>query len=161
EAELQALGKDIKKNGLKVPVILWSPHNGRDRYLLDGRNRLDAMELVGLPTVYPNGVFRGFSGDLNSQSVTKDPYAYVISTNIHPRHLTAEQRRELIAKVRKARPEQSNRQIAKQVRADDKTVAKVRKQLEGRSEIPNVETRTDTTGRQQPAKRKPAEQKVF
>jgi hypothetical protein len=52
--ELLELGNDIKKNGLKVPVILWSPNNGRDHYLLDGRNRLDAMELVGLPTVYPS-----------------------------------------------------------------------------------------------------------
>src|SRR5260221_471244 len=41
---------------------------------------------------------------------------------------------------------------------DDKTVASVRRELEGRSEIPNVATRPDTKGRNQPAKRqaKPA-----
>ena len=38
-----------------------------------------------------------------------DPYAYVLSANVHRRHLTAEQKRELIAKVLKAQPEKSNR----------------------------------------------------
>jgi hypothetical protein len=38
-------------------------------------------------------------------------------------------------------------------RADDKTVAKVRRELESRSDIPNVETRTDSKGRKQPSKK--------
>jgi hypothetical protein len=152
ESELLELGEDIKKHGLKVPVILWSP-SGRDHYLLDGRNRLDAMELVGLPTVYPNGLFMGFSGALNSQSVTKDPYAYVISANIQRRHLSTEQKRELIAKVLRARPEQSNRQIAKQVKADDKTVAKVRAELESTAEIPQLDKTVGADGK---ARKKPA-----
>jgi hypothetical protein len=42
-----------------------------------------------------------------------DPYAFVISANIRRRHLTAEQKRDLIAKVLKAQPRKSNRQIAK------------------------------------------------
>src|SRR5207248_3828039 len=37
----------------------------------------------------------------------------------------------------------------------DKTVAAMREDLEGRSEIPNVDTRTDTKGRQQPAAKPP------
>src|SRR5262249_15977305 len=51
-----------------------------------------------------------------------------------------------------ADPSKSNLQIAREIRADDKTVASVRRELEARSEIPNVETRTDTRGRKQPAK---------
>jgi ParB-like chromosome segregation protein Spo0J len=56
ESELRELGEDIKANGLKSPIIIWSPEaKGRTRprlhLLLDGRNRLDAMELVGLDTV--------------------------------------------------------------------------------------------------------------
>ena len=85
-----------------------------------------------------------------------DPYDLALSLNIHRRHLTPEQRRELIASVLKAKPEASNLSIAKQVKADDKTVASVRRELEGRSEIPNVENRTDTKGRKQPAKKKPS-----
>ena len=38
-----------------------------------------------------------------------DPFELVTSLNIHRRHLTAEQKRELIAKVLKAEPEKSNR----------------------------------------------------
>jgi hypothetical protein len=53
EAELRELGEDIKKNGLQIPIVLWvreGQHKDRKRYsLLDGRNRLDAMELVGIP----------------------------------------------------------------------------------------------------------------
>ena len=82
------------------------------------------------------------------------PAAYVISANIHRRHLTAQQKRELIAKLVKAQPEKSNRQIAKQAKVDHKTVASVRQEGEGRGEFPHVEARTDTRGRQQPAKKK-------
>jgi hypothetical protein len=47
---------------------------------------------------------------------------------------------------------------AKQVKADDKTVAKVRRELESRSDIPNIETRTDSKGRNRPS-RKPERDK--
>ena len=46
--ELKALAEDIKKNGLKIPVTVWRGNGGRMQ-LLDGRNRLDAMEAVGIP----------------------------------------------------------------------------------------------------------------
>ena len=52
--ELQKLGEDIKKNGLKEAILLWAPGDNDehgDFLVLDGRNRLDAMELVGLPIV--------------------------------------------------------------------------------------------------------------
>ena len=43
--ELLALGQDIKKNGLKQWIVTWTEDfDGRNVYLLDGRNRLDAME---------------------------------------------------------------------------------------------------------------------
>ena len=45
-----------------------------------------------------------------------DLYALVLSYNVHRRHLTAEQRRELIAKVLKATPQKSNRKIADMVK---------------------------------------------
>jgi hypothetical protein len=66
-----------------------------------------------------------------------DPYALALSLNIHRRHLTSEQKRELIAKLLRVRSEASNNSIAKQVKADDKTVAAVRRELESNSEIPN------------------------
>ena len=64
-----------------------------------------------------------------------DPYAYVISANIHRRHLTAEQKRDLIAKVLKATPDRSNRQIAETVKASHVTVGAVRATLESTGQI--------------------------
>src|SRR5262249_25205209 len=50
EPELRELGEDIKENGQRVQVVLWKdPSPGGEHWLVDGRNRLDAMELVGIP----------------------------------------------------------------------------------------------------------------
>jgi hypothetical protein len=163
ESELRELGEDIRKNGLQSPIVI----DGDDNRLIDGRNRLDAITLVGMEFEFTHGkgqlknkiigIYSDDFGTPESNSVRRvfdfevNPFDLVISANLHRRHLTAEQKRELIAKVLKAKPEASDRQIAKQVKADNKTVAKVRSKLEGREEIPHVETRTDTKGRQQPA----------
>jgi len=88
EEELRALGEDIKKNGLREGVTLL------DGKLLDGRNRLDAMEKAGLP------VLKGNQLDVGWNSVKGvDPVTFVISKNIHRRHLSAERKRELVAKL--------------------------------------------------------------
>jgi hypothetical protein len=44
--ELRVLGKDIGANGLTSPIVLWRDQSGIV-FLLDGRNRLDAIELEG------------------------------------------------------------------------------------------------------------------
>jgi hypothetical protein len=166
--ELCTLGKDIRRRGMVSPIIIWSPPDRDDKreFLLDGRNRLDAAAMVGLLAVDDDSgrlCLRTSDGlrEIPRRHVghgnlfDTDPYRLAISYNIHRRHLTAEQKCELIAKVLKAKPEASNRQIAKQVKADDKTVAKVRANLESRSEIPNVETRTDSKGQKQQAHKPP------
>ena len=135
--ELKALGEDIKKNGLTVPLIFWSDAEGK-QYLLDGRNRLDAMEQSGRALV------RGGKLDLEAQlqyPLQGDPFKIALTLDLHRRHLDAEQKRDLIAKVLKAQPSKSNRAIAKQTKADDKTVAAVRGKLEVTAEIPQL-TRT-------------------
>lgn len=71
----------------------------------------------------------------------------------HRRHLDQKQKRELIADELRDNPERSNRQIGDALGVDDKTVGKVRGELEGRGEIHHVEAVTDTKGRKQPAKR--------
>jgi hypothetical protein len=72
------------------------------------------------------------SGDL-------DPYTFATSVNINRRHLTAAQKRELVEMLLKVRPDRSDRATAKLAKVDDKTVASVRKKLEG------------TAGRRSPA----------
>jgi hypothetical protein len=165
-AELRVLGEDIKQNGLNTSLALCktkTAHGPCTYQLLDGRNRLDAMEAVGLApklTFDPERerwilTLAGVDEDDLPQPwpIDGDPFVYVISANLHRRHLTARKRRQLIANLIKADPSKSDRQIAKTVNVDDKTVAKVRRKMEGRSEIPNVETRTDSKGRKQPARK--------
>jgi hypothetical protein len=132
-----------------------------DHWLIDGRNRLDALAELGILGLDEHGYLAydisdnadTIWGSLIGYPVEGDPYAIAASYNLHRRHLNAEQKRDLIAKLLKAKPAASNLAVAKQVKADDKTVASVRTELEGRSEIPNVEKRKDSKGRQQPARR--------
>ena len=70
-----------------------------------------------------------------------------LTLNMHRRHLTPDQKRDVIAKLLKTQPSKSNRMIAKQVMVDDKTVGSVRHELQGRAEIPHVSTVEDTKGR--------------
>jgi hypothetical protein len=135
-AEFDTLVADIKKNGLHYPIFLY------EGKILDGRNRYRAcLELGWEPATR------------NCDHHVGDPAGFVISRNIHRRHLTAKQRRELIAKLLKAAPEKSNRQIAETAKADDKTVATVRRDLEATAEIPQLEKTVGADGkaRKQPA----------
>jgi hypothetical protein len=158
--ELRTFAEDIKANGLMSPIVLWTDGKSPAQ-LLDGRNRLDAIEMVigpviiGAPSITAGKDFLACNKVIVLDK-SVDPVAYVISANIHRRHLSAEQKRDLIAKLIKAQPEKSDRQIADTVKVDHKTVGAVRAEQEARGEIPHVETRTDSKGRQQPAKRKPA-----
>jgi nucleotidyltransferase/DNA polymerase involved in DNA repair len=149
--ELHALGEDIKKTGLISGPVIWEAEKDAQLFLLDGRSRLDAMEAVGIETVKDGWLAWNIQRKC-LQARGGDPYAFVLSANIHRRHLTSEQKRELIAKVLKAKPETSNRTIAKQVKADDKTVAKVRADLESTAEIPQLEKTVGKDGKQRSAK---------
>jgi hypothetical protein len=150
--ELNVLAEDIKKNGLKTPVTLLK--QGSDRHLLlDGRNRLDAMEAGGVQILARKGKFghRWLRRPTEVKGV--DPYAYVISANLHRRHFTGEQKRQLIATVLKAQPSKSNRQVAKTVGVSHPHVAVVRAELEKSGDVETVTTSIDTKGRAQPARK--------
>jgi len=141
EAELKELASDIAKNGLRAPIVGWALDG---QFLLDGRNRLDAMVLLGLlyeTTDHHVGVKKWTGKQWSDQPGGRlgyapgcefknfydgDPHALALSLNVHRRHLNAEQKRELIAKVLKATPGVSNVTIAKQTKTSDKTVAAVR-----------------------------------
>jgi hypothetical protein len=140
EEELAGLTKDIEdKGGLIHPVVFCGDE------LLDGRNRIEAVERSGLLDIEclkdKDCLLRtNLAGGI-------DPYEYVLAANIQRRHLTEEQRRELIAKIIKAKPSASDRTIAKQVKRDHKTVAKIRKKLESTGEVSPVEKRVGADGK--------------
>jgi hypothetical protein len=135
ESELQKLSESIVKIGLRFPLVF----NAKGE-LVDGKNRLKACDLAGVePTIdaLPKGV---------------NEVEYCLAVNIRRRHLTAKEKRELIAKLLAMQPEKSDRQIAKMAKDDHKKVARIRAGLEGRGALPHVETREDTMGRRQPSR---------
>lgn len=82
DPELEALARDIEANGLREPI--WLHSDGR---IIDGRNRYRACMLVG---VEPGTRVWDGEGDL---------VAFVVSLNLHRRHLSESQRAMVAAKI--------------------------------------------------------------
>lgn len=80
DTEFSELVEDIRANGLHDPIVT-TP----DREILDGRHRYRACVEAGM-----DPQFRTYEGE---------PWRYVISTNLHRRHLTDTQRAMIAAKV--------------------------------------------------------------
>jgi hypothetical protein len=150
DVELDALAADIKKNGLQHRAVFWATSHKvqpKDYQLVDGRNRIEAMVRAGIQ------VDLSLHAIHNCAKAIPDPYAYVVSANIQRRHLTSEQKRELIAKLLKLDASKSDNQIGKMTGAHNETVAAVRKKLVETGDVTDSVTRTDTKGRKQPAQK--------
>lgn len=88
---------DIRANGIREPVVLWQ---GK---ILDGRNRYRAAVACGL--MAPNGWQA--NGRVSPINLTRqfmpqaegDPLAFVLSLNLHRRHLTTSQRAMIAAQI--------------------------------------------------------------
>lgn len=83
EVEIQELAADIAKNGLRQPIVIDS-----DEMILDGRHRAAACKIAGVaPTYEP------FVGS------DEEKLSYVVSVNLHRRHLKTSQRAMVAAKL--------------------------------------------------------------
>lgn len=103
--ELKSLSDDIKKNGQRLPIFV-----DDENRIVDGRNRWQACQLAGV-----NPIIERFS-----ESIYGDVKDFIKSLNDHRRHLTREQRREIIKRLHKQG--KSTRQIAKAVGVTHTTV---------------------------------------
>jgi len=95
ETELQTLSDDIRDNGLNVPITMY------EGKILDGRNRHAACILAGVAPA-----FTDFEGH--------DPVTFVVSTNLHRRHLTTGQRAmiaEALANLQEGRPRKTPKNL--------------------------------------------------
>ncbi len=80
---LNELAEDIRKHGLREPIVLF------EGSILDGRNRYLACQRAGIEPHYR---------DLDEGI---DPISYVVSANLHRRHLSESQRAIAAAKLAK------------------------------------------------------------
>lgn len=83
DADLALLAEDIRKNGLREPI--WLHRDGR---IIDGRNRYRACELARVPVAS-----RTYEGD------DADLVRFVVSLNLHRRHLDESQRAMVAARI--------------------------------------------------------------
>jgi hypothetical protein len=133
DAELADMVSDVKKNGLRQHVVTL------DGMILDGRNRHRACELARI-----NPTFTPYKGD--------NPLAFVLSNNLHRRHLTPSQRAIVAAKLANLKDGQKTSSAnlpstavtqpdaAKQLNVSTRAVTAARKLInEKPEEVPAVE----------------------
>lgn len=120
-AEYAKLKAEIAAHGVLVPIEY--DQNGA---VIDGHNRLRACEELGIKD-YPT-VMRQYRDDDERRRNAR-------LLNLSRRHLSREQKRQLIADEIKADPDRSDRQIGRLIGVDHKTVGAVRRELTG--EIPH------------------------
>lgn len=136
-AELKA---DIEQRGVMIPIEY-------DEYgnVLDGYHRLKICGELGI---------KDFPKVIRAGMTEAEKLTHARRLNIARRHLNSEQKRELIREQLKDTPEQSDRQIAKVLGVDNKTVNTQRKNMEATEEIPQLSENIGADGKKRPRKTK-------
>ena len=144
--ELAGMTERIKANGIQVPLAFYTDEQGKV-WLLDGRNRLDALAASGYDV---EAFLKSKPSRLNYRAPNDDPEEVVVRLNIFRRHLTQEQRRDLVAKLLKVTPERSNTDTARLALVDPKTVSSVRRREEAKGKIPRMDKTVAETAEREP-----------
>lgn len=134
--EYRALEESITAHGIQVPILI--DENG---VVIDGHHRQKIASHLDIecPTIIKSGYTEAEKRTL------------ALSLNIDRRHLNREQKRALIAESIKADPQLSDREHAKRTGSHHTTVGGVRSELEDDGDVAKLATRTDASGREQPA----------
>jgi hypothetical protein len=134
-----SLEADIRDRcGVVVPVVVDGQNN-----VLDGHLRLEIAAALDLPCPIM----------LVPCLTEKDKRDLALDLNLHRRHLSREQIREVVERRLKEDPTRSDRCIAAEVGADHKTVGATRRDLEVTGEIPQSEETRGADGRTQRRRR--------
>jgi len=135
--EYADLEQSIKDEGVLVPIVV-----STGGQIIDGHHRAEIARRLGIHC--PEVIKQGDPTELRT-------FAY--SLNLNRRHLSREQRRDLIAQSLREDPQLSNREHARRTGADDKTVAAIREPLVATAEIPQLDRTTGADGRERPSTR--------
>jgi len=122
--------------------------------LLDGRGRLHVMEdELGWQVVEDGRIDRSVVKVEEVREGDVDPWLVVLALNVQRRHMTQAAKHKVI-KILLERSGKSKRQIAAEVGVGHATVNRVEQEMGDVDRSVHVdETRTDTLGRQQPARK--------
>jgi hypothetical protein len=112
------LVKDIEQNTQLDDIDI------TDGEIIEGRNRALACQKLGIEPKYHERKFKSEAGIA----------AFIYSKNIARRHLTAEQKRDLIIKC--ADWSKSDRAIAADMKTNKNTIGRLRKEAEKKSTVP-------------------------
>jgi hypothetical protein len=141
ERDYNELKTNIQAHGMRQPLAIWVDERD-DEWLLDGVGRLQVLVEENQPILaddnkwlVPTVTYRADRGD--------DPYELALSLNLARRHLSAEQKRQVIRDLREQRPELSDRAVARMAGVSPHTVASER---EAAAEEEAREPQADTGG---------------
>jgi hypothetical protein len=123
DGELKELAADIGMHGQREPV-LFTIVDGKE-VLIDGRNRLAACFLIKRE---PTSEVVKFEDAAAIES-------FIVSRNIYRRHLTSDDRVAILRDLIKASPETSDRELARKLKVDHKTIGKARSKLESTGDV--------------------------
>lgn len=128
EAEFQRFVNRIAAHGYLSSQEVLVDRDGR---IIDGHHRARACAALGIE--YPRRVL-----DSDHEMTDDEKWEIVWLINVSRRHLTLDQQRDLVRQWLKRHPETSNRSVAADVGVDDKTVGKIRGEMEASAEIPHT-----------------------
>jgi hypothetical protein len=136
--DYEQLEASILTHGVKQAIVV-----NEFGVIIDGETRREITNRHGLPC--PERVVSGLTPEEMEQMC--------IILNVHRRHLTPEQKREIwdrnegdVKHLLSEQPARTDRSIGEQIGVDHKTVGRIREDLEGRGEIPTVHHRPGGTG---------------
>ena len=144
--EFAALREDIEEHGIHDALIVTLENEAGVRTILSGHNRWRAAQEIGLETIPVRAVVLTPGEEIQ----------FIVRDKILRRQLDTEQKDHLIRKFLKRNPEMSNRAIAHLVGADHKTVGTKREEMASGGEIPHLEKRTGSDGKNYSSPPKPA-----
>lgn len=134
--EYGELKADIQARGVMVPIEF-----DEDGNVLDGHHRLQACKELGI-IEYPSIIREGLTEEEKRTHARK--------LNMARRHLTQEQKRELIRQQLKETPEKSDRQIAAGLGVGHATVSRHRESLESSGELSHWDSSIGADGKERP-----------
>jgi hypothetical protein len=138
--EYTALETSIITSGVQVPIVV--DENG---VVIDGHHRKRIAESFGLSL--PTSVRSGLTN--------AEKRSLALSLNVDRRHLSREQRRELVAASLIADPQLADREHARRTGVSPSTVGTIRSELEDDGQVSKLDSRISADGRERPASQPP------